>query len=196
MAVARELEKSGEAVSLLALIDAPGPGRYMVRPETQFTLEGELAFLASYVPEEMIRSLGLRPRSVRDVWELVEKNITAGEWDVPKQSLIKIVEEFGLGLARGIEGLSSRDLLYYLNLGRSLSSVRSRFQPDGMLNCTVISFSAEESKGNYSQDWQPFVAGTIEDFPIQGDHFAMLASPAIEKISEILNSRLVTEILS
>jgi fengycin family lipopeptide synthetase D len=193
MAVARRLEDKGETVSCLGLIDAPGPGRYGFTETSPFSMEGELEFLGSYLSDGAIHSLVERADSLQRLWQLVEIELGQIDSEPLKRNLHGVLREFGLDLARRIEELSVRELAVYLNAGRSLSRARRGFRPDGTVRCPALFFSASESKGRYVEDWQPYLAGSIEEFVIQGDHWAMMASPAIETIAGELNDRLTAD---
>jgi tyrocidine synthetase-3 len=193
MAVARRLEAKGETVSCLGLIDAPGPERYGFREIPPFSMDGELEFLASYLSSDAIHSLAERADSLQRLWQLVEFDLGQIDSEHLKRNLHGVLREFGLDLARRIKELSVRELAVYLNAGRSLSRARRGFKPDGMVCCSALFFSASDSKGRYIEEWQPYLAGSIEEFVIPGDHWAMLASPAIETIVTELNVRLKTD---
>jgi amino acid adenylation domain-containing protein len=165
--MARQLQRQGETVELLALID-PTP----VVPELE-QVEPEPAQLAVLFARDAARLTG------QTDW-LPE----SGEPDAVLQSLLAHGHQTGLFPRElGVEQLRALFDVFASNL-RAL--LRYRHQP--YAGRVTVLRASEDMGGERAEDlgWGPLASGGLEVADVPGDHYSVLRAPQVATVAELL----------
>jgi thioesterase domain-containing protein len=165
--MARQLQRQGETVELLALID-PTP----VVPELE-QVEPEPAQLAALFARDAARLTG------QTDW-LPE----SGEPDAVLQSLLAHGHQTGLFPRElGVEQLRALFDVFASNL-RAL--LRYRHQP--YAGRVTVLRASEDVGGERAEDlgWGPLASGGLEVADVPGDHYSVLRAPQVATVAELL----------
>ena len=144
-----QLEKLGEKVSFLGLIDASGPQRERQNYEIKEELEN--------VPD--IMSL------------LEEKNVSVEiikKW-IPAQ-LTKLIPNY--------DQLDLRQIIYSLNTIRTLANANVNYIPTEKITSALYYFKAGQSPLEFQESWKNYCNIPIKSYEIACDHFSILKNPA------------------
>ena len=182
--IARRLERSGDRVELLALIDCPAPSYTKRMPQMSNT-----EFLLSFCREAerfFGRSLAI---SGEELQRLEPDEQLAYIWDVMQES------------AMISPGTSSAQFGRLLEVFRKhLHALRSYDpMPDyaGPLTLYRAALPSEAEWGDASTDeddgvrgWSAYVSQSVQAFTIPGDHVAMMTEPHVQRLAEQLDRQI------
>jgi thioesterase domain-containing protein len=88
--------------------------------------------------------------------------------------------------------LGTRELIYHLNLERTLGNARASYIPQSKIKTALHYFSASESTEIEKEQWNNYCKVPINIYEIPGDHFSIFKIPNVlnlTKIFDILISR-------
>jgi len=184
--MAHQLETMGETVSFLGLIDSPAPAPVptFLKEET-FTAESELARLRDYLPGEQIAE---RLKGITDInktwWEVIaflEENHT------PVEKVRQLIPAYLAQIIPGYERLGLRELIYYLNLGRSLNRARGLYIPGGKIYTELHHFTAVDSKEILKESWAEYCHTAIKVYQLSGNHYSILKMPGAAQSAQLFS---------
>ncbi|MDQ1355127.1 MAG: hypothetical protein QG657_5437, partial [Acidobacteriota bacterium] len=185
--MAYQLETMGETVSFLGLIDSPAPAPTSLKKET-FTAGSELAWLKDYIPGEQINE---RLKGITDInktwWEVIaylEEN------HYPVEAVRQLIPAYLAQIIPNYERLGLRELVYYLNLGRSLDRARDIYIPGGKINTELHHFTAVDSKEILKESWAEYCHSAIRVYELSGNHYSILKMPAVDQTAQLISREL------
>ncbi|MCX6581054.1 MAG: amino acid adenylation domain-containing protein [Candidatus Aminicenantes bacterium] len=187
--MAYQLETMGETVSFLGLIDSPAPATVPTfLKEEIFTAESELARLRDYLPGEPIAERLKRIPDINKTWREViaflEENHT------PVEKVRQLIPAYLAQIIPGYERLGLRELIYYLNLGRSLDRARSLYIPGGKIYTELHHFTAVDSKEILKESWAEYCHSAIKVYQLSGNHYSILKMPGAVQSAQIFSGAL------
>jgi len=181
--MARQLEQAGEKIGLLVLVDAPPPGdgpadvRHSL--ERGFSLADELAWLKEHLDPAQYDRIKGSPDSER-LWQVLVEYL--GSEPAAGQLLKKVVIGYGGGGIAGLDHLSARETVRYLNILRSFARARWLYRPQGNLDAAVHYFRADDSPIRQPGLWEQFCGRGIDFYPLKGDHYSIFKLPLVSEM--------------
>jgi amino acid adenylation domain-containing protein len=186
--MARQLEQMGQAVAMVAIVNARPPDPEAAESVSPFTMEGELEWLQQAVPHI---ALAKRIKEVNEIEELWKEVASAVGRQADGVALLKQKIPPSLGRAiPNIDTLECEPLLDYFNLGRSLSQARLLYVPDGHVEAPVSFFQAQDGHPAPWEGWQPHCRKPLRLFEVRGDHFSVFTQPYVEEFSRLFGKLL------
>jgi iturin family lipopeptide synthetase B len=198
--IARQMELANEAIGFIALMDAVPPHSHLLQAPLEFTIEAEKNWLFPYLPRNA-------PGTDAGVDQQVKKKLNSMDnieqlWLSFVQYLetsrihVDIVRKMiAAAMAQAIPNyhqLGTRELIYHLNLERTLGNARASYIPQSKIKTALHYFSASESTEIEKEQWNNYCKVPINIYEIPGDHFSIFKIPNVlnlTKIFDILISR-------
>ncbi|MCP4151297.1 MAG: hypothetical protein GY757_26370, partial [bacterium] len=196
--MARRLEQTNRGVALLALFDTQEPREHRAKNRNEFTLQSELETLRDFAAK--LNTLPGAPKenrihekiktitAVNQVWPFIIDYFETGKYDVAE---IKKTLPSGLTqLIPNYEQAGIREIIYYLNMIRTLENASAQYKPPGKIQTPVHYFNARHSKATYRK-WNEYTETPLLVHEIDGDHYSIFKQPGVielaEKFYEIIN---------
>ncbi|MCP4153277.1 MAG: AMP-binding protein, partial [bacterium] len=186
--MALQMEKMGETVQYLSLIDAAPPSTesaLTITDSSVFTPGTENRRLREYLAEA-----GLK----------VEENI---QWhDIPNyllqsaggiESIKKIIPPTLSRRIPNFQEIGIDALIAYFNIGRSLDRARHIYTPSTQLAAAMYCFSAQTAlyfETRLKKHWGDYCRTSPRNIEIPGDHFSILKPPQVIRLAQELNKTL------
>jgi amino acid adenylation domain-containing protein/FkbM family methyltransferase len=186
--MALQLEKMGERIAFLGLIDAPGPQKDVQKNLVPFTLESELDYVKDYIPEGDIKERFKKISQLDVLWSDIVAYLYAKNFDV--DIIKRVIVGYGMQALPNFNQLGIRETIYYLNVGRSLTRARTNYIPGEKIQTRLHFIKASQSPEIFIDNWRDYCIGPIQCHEITGDHYSILKEPASGQITEIFNSTL------
>ncbi|MCP4155612.1 MAG: AMP-binding protein, partial [bacterium] len=179
--MARRLEQTNRGVALLALIDTQEPLEHPAENPAEFTLQSELETLRDFAAKlntlhgtqkkktinEKIKTI----TAVNQVWPFIIDYFETGKYDVAeiKKTMHKGITQ----LVPNFEQAGIREIVYYLNMIRTLKNAIDLYKPPGKIETEVHYFNAEHSQAKYD-NWNEYTIAPLRVQNINGDHYSIL----------------------
>jgi thioesterase domain-containing protein len=190
--MAFQLESRGEKVSFLGLIDVPD--LYTIEENDYlgpFSVETEVNLLTDFLPDIEIVDKLTNVSRIIDAWPIILNCLEQKNFSVEEIKVV-IPEDLARTIPR-YEQSDTRELIYYLNLNRTLSNAISQYSPRGKVNTTIHYLKASESPEIFKTCWNNYCIPGIKSYVIPGDHFSILKKPIVTQSAEIF-SKIVKQI--
>jgi thioesterase domain-containing protein/acyl carrier protein len=193
--IALQLEKMGQGVSFLGLIDAPGPQenwRAGVRP---FSLESEIGWVWKYLPGQEIKEKVKKAVDVNQAWSIIADHLAGNHF--PVESIRKLIPPDLARVIPNYDRLGVRELIYYLNTGRTLTNARACYIPSEKITAVLHYFRAGQSPRVFRDSWDAYCLKPMKTHEISGSHFSIFKQPHVRKNARLFNhifSEMVTDI--
>jgi amino acid adenylation domain-containing protein len=179
--MAAQLEKAGEEVTMLLMIDSSvqtGPLNGHSKP---FEAKRELDLISDIWPDAQkalddTRSLDAIWTSVVRLLEEDEHLLAAGRTLVPA-GFQQIIPHFGQ--------LSAEELVRYINAIRSLDKSVARHQPAAHLESPVFYYQAAESVRDSNQLARSY-GSHLRISRVNGDHFSIMTGEQVKQMSDLI----------
>jgi thioesterase domain-containing protein len=172
-----QLERMGEAVAGLTLIDSLGPPLEPDKNISPFTLETEKRFIKKYLAggefEEKLAGID----NFDDIWPFVVEFLSSNNVDV--ELVGRIVREQEIQFVPDYRGLGIGHLINYLNVGRTYENAGFRYIPQGKIHTPVHFFAAGQSTVMNRERWDDYCHKPIRYYKINGGHYTILKMPAL-----------------
>jgi pimeloyl-ACP methyl ester carboxylesterase len=184
--MAFQLETMGETVSFLGLIDSPAPVPTSLKEEP-FTAGSEMVWLKDYLPGEQIDD---RLKGITDInitWSEVIAYLEENHY--PVEAVRQLIPTYLAQIIPHYERLGLRELIYYLNLGRSLSHARDFYTPGGKIHTELHQFTASESKEISKETWAEYCLVPMNVYEIIGDHYSILKMPGATQTARVFGGK-------
>ncbi len=180
--IAYQLEAIGETVSFLGLIDSPAPAPASLKEEI-FTVGSEMAWLKDYFPGEQIDKKLKNITDINKTWSEVITYLEENHYSVKK--VRQLIPAYLAQIIPGFERLGLRELIYYLNLGRSLTHARALYIPGGKIHTELHHFTAVDSKKIVKESWVEYCHSPIKVCELSGNHYSILKMPAAAQTAQL-----------
>jgi len=187
--MAYQLETMGETVSFLGLIDSPAPAPIptSLKGET-FTAETERAWLKDYLPGEELDERLTCITDIDKTWSEVIAFLAENHY--PVETVRRLIPGYLAQIIPRYERLGLRELIYYLNLGRSLSHARAIYIPGGKIRCGIHHFTASESREISRETWAEYCQIPMKVYEISGSHYSILKMPGVDHTAQLFSQKI------
>jgi len=186
--IAAQLERMKDEIVFLALIDTPPPQKRMKRDLNEFNLKSELAFIKSFGIENEIdkKIKKLKKISFNKFWTNIADYLETNKLDIKKMN--KQMINFGIQALPNYRKFTIKEILYYLNMARTLAKARNIYIPKERINTPIHYFRAEQSEGKIDHSlWEKYCNKTIIYHAIQGNHYSIFKKPDVFKLIAIFD---------
>ena len=184
--MALQLETSGENVSFLGLIDAPSPQSDRSKALPHFTLETEINLLMDYWPDDQIKDKVKQVTHIDEIWPIVVNYLEKKENNYNADTIKTLIPGDLARLIPNYDQANIKELIYYLNMNRTLTASLLRYIPCGKINILAHYFKASETPGIIKKGWDDYCSKSLETYEIEGDHFSILKKPSVTRVGEIV----------
>ncbi|MDQ1350344.1 MAG: hypothetical protein QG657_645 [Acidobacteriota bacterium] len=173
-----QLERLGEAVSFLGLLDAPGPQGDWKEQAFAFTPQSEKElFLEYWQGDNRIHEEVNNRTDMNEIWSSIVNFWEENHYSV---DIIKaMIPDYLAQIIPNYQRLGARDLIYYLNIGRTLTNARLDYIPSRKIITELHYFKANQSPRVFLNSWNDYCANPVKTYEISGTHFSILKSPAV-----------------
>jgi tyrocidine synthetase-3 len=184
--IALQLEKNGEEVSFLGLIDAPGPQQNWGKEANPFSLESEINWVWEYLPDNEIKEKVKELRDINEIWSKILDHLE--ENNIGIEIIRQLIPDHLAQIIPNYNRLGIKELIYYMNLNRTLSNARSFYIPSQRLHTNLHYFKASESPVIFQDSWDDYCINPIKSFERTGDHFSIFNKPKVVQTAKIFNN--------
>jgi amino acid adenylation domain-containing protein len=184
-----QLENMGEKVSFLGLIDSPGPREVCEEEIVELNLKSELEWIWEYLPDIEIKQKVRNVSHLDELWPVIITHLEENNCSI--ETIRRLVPD---GLAQVIPNFMSlgiQELIYYLNLEKTLDNARARYIPSGKIHTVLHYLNAIETPGILKESWKTYCHNPIRIYDIEGNHFSILIPPLVECTGKILDNELI-----
>jgi thioesterase domain-containing protein len=81
--------------------------------------------------------------------------------------------------------IGTRDLIYYLNMHRTLTSALLLYLPGRPIDTTIHYFKASRSPEAVKEGWHDYCKKPLEIHQLDSDHFSILKKPTVDRMGKI-----------
>ncbi|WP_443659035.1 non-ribosomal peptide synthase/polyketide synthase [Clostridium algidicarnis] len=184
--MARQLEKSGNEIRNLILIDSyinPNLINYTKVLKEDVSLDTEKKNLISYINNNNIKEKIYKESTLDKKWNIAKENLSKEDLDEIK---LRLPEEF-TSIMSNIEELSLEELLTSVNIIRRLTSALKSYKPKNKVKVQSVLYKAkEESKLNVDK-WNKYFEKSLVVEEVSGNHYTIVKKGKVEYIEERLN---------
>jgi len=183
--MALELERLQEKIGTLVLIDALPPAASPVEKKISFNRKTELDFIRCCLPEETLQQRLKNINEIKGIWTETINYLEENELAL-KDKIETIKGSIpGLTAIPNAARLSIRQLVQYLNLGRTLDRARSKYIPTRKLEAAVHFFKATETREIDPTKWNNYCQKPIKVYELEGDHYSLLKMPLVKTTAKL-----------
>jgi len=178
----RQLEMQGETILFFAIIDSPPPLNKPANSIPIITVHQELEFIRQFLPELILNINPETIQSLDELWRYVIKFLSNSS-----HRLDDIRTLFPAQEAQIIPNFQQQDLnnlVYYLNLTRSLTRARLSYRPEGNVHAQLHYFAATQSKEITITNWNHYCDRPLIQFTVEGNHTSIMKVPHVLKLVE------------
>ncbi|NIM16730.1 MAG: amino acid adenylation domain-containing protein, partial [Candidatus Aminicenantes bacterium] len=183
----RQLERNGENIKFLAVIDAPAPPKDLPAGGSGFTVESELGFVQPYLKDKEIIGKLKKVSDISHFWSLFVgylESSSLNDSDLTEK-VRQVITEYEAHVVPDYHQLSIGQLIRYLNLGRTFRNARALYSPDEKINVPIYYFGASQSKGTIKKDnWNDYSRNPITFCEVTGDHFSIFKVPQVVELAK------------
>jgi len=181
--MALQLETRGQNTAFLALIDAPAPQPDHNDDPVTFSVQTEVNFLMQYMPGNEIKEKVENISEINEIWPTIVNHLEKNSFST--DAIKKLIPDDLARIIPNYHRAGIKELVYYLNMNRTLTTPLSRYIPGGKIKMPVHYFKASESPGNINQQWQGFCSKSIRLYQVKGNHFSILKQPVVKNMVEL-----------
>lgn len=186
--MANQLEEQGHQVAFCGLLDPPPPGFYPLEDAESFSSEHEREWIFPFIESNTyIRELSACS-SLEQMWESLFAH--AEEYIVNSDSLVAYVKERWPLPDHILFQTKLLELLFSLNVIRTLHSSRVLYTPSRRLKAAVHVFGASVNPIVQLKEWNKYSLSTQHHL-ISGNHYTMLQSEHVRSFANQLNAALL-----
>lgn len=185
----RQLEQRGEETGFLALIDTLPPNQDVPGRGMTFNLESELKLIRRYflgrTVEDKIENID--EIGIDQVWSEVMEYLEESEFNI-KRIKDSVPGDFArLIPIQDFAQIGIKELIYYLNMVRTLDNARNKYIPVGKINAPVHFFKAGKMENIDTRKWNGYCKGPIRIYEIPGDHFSIFKNPGVVTFAKLFD---------
>jgi amino acid adenylation domain-containing protein len=178
-----QLEIMGENIYFLAVIDSPGPQGNRIEEQIQFNLESEIHWVCQYLPDEVIKEKVRNLNDINELWPIILDHLVENHLSV--EIIKRLIPGQLAQIIPNYNQLKIKELVYYMNLNRTLTYARRFFIPSRKIHTTLYYFKASQSLA--AQDsWNDYCLKPIKSYEVPGDHFSIFKAPNVVRSAKIV----------
>ncbi len=183
--IASQLEKQGDEVRQLILINSNAPSEECRKNVVNFDVssEAELIKMFAQQHQDMIKN-----KNIDEIWETVLIALQKGliERDMLKTFIPKTI----LRVIPNNDSGDERSFIKYINRIRSYVNARDHYIPDKKLNASVTYIGAKDEKIDKREDWQKYVYSDIDFCEVNGSHVSIFEEDNAYELGVKINEKL------
>ncbi len=193
---ARQLEKGGETVHYLGIIDSPVPDeayRKTIQPLTPKVLS---AWLESMFPVEEAKKRIMGLPTIEETWAAFVSYLDELQRDTAMVTAMK--QAIPARYSDPIPNFEEQDLkgvFYYLCMLETNGAARDRYRPGAAIEGHMHFIQAAEPQFQSDlvppEGWSGLAAGTFTFSPVYGSHYPLLRPPRVDDVSRAMAKELV-----
>jgi amino acid adenylation domain-containing protein len=183
-----QLEKMGEKVSFLGLVDSPGPQPNLRKEISEFKVESELDWLWHYLPDTQIKEKVINVSDKNEIWSIIVNHFEENNLHV--EIIKRVIPDHLVQLLPNYHQLGIRELIYYLNLNRTLTHARTFYIPSEKIRTTLQYFKAHQSSQEFQASWNDYCIN-IKSVEIPGEHLSIFKPPDVEQTAKIIENAIL-----
>ncbi|MCP5104690.1 MAG: hypothetical protein GY950_15000, partial [bacterium] len=176
--MAVQLEEMGVETGFLGLIDSPGPSVVSGEGTGEFTLESESDWLWEYLPGNEIKEKVKKAADINEIWPIIVSHLEENNFSV--ESVKRLIPDDLTRIIPHYDRSGIRELISYLNIGRTLTNARALYIPANKIHTTLHYFKAGESPVIFQDSWNDYCLKPIKPYEIPGDHFSLLKKSEVK----------------
>ena len=151
----------------------------------EFTLQSEVNCVTKYLNNADLKKKAGNLTEMQQVWPFTVAYLEETNFDI--RELHRLIPENLKPSIPRFEELGPGELVYYLNMVRTLDRARAAYSPVGKLEATVHFFGARQSNEknkDFWKQWNRYCRNPVIYHQVPGDHFSILKRPGNEKFAE------------
>jgi thioesterase domain-containing protein/acyl carrier protein len=184
--MAVKLEKMGVEVAFLGLIDSSGPRPVSTEEVENFTLQSEVEWVWEYLPDEKIKEKIKKAGNTNETWSFIVNHLE--ENHVSVELVKRLIPHQLAQIIPNYRQLGTRELIYHLNINRTLARARDLYLPAEKIHTTLHYFKAGRSPGTPRDNWNDYCIEPIKSVEIPGDHFSILDKTGVDQTIKMFES--------
>jgi bacitracin synthase 3 len=173
----RQLEQMKEKIALLALIDSPGPLKHPNKNILSFNHDSEKRFIKKYLVDKEIEEKIENTADINQTWSFIINYLESREFDI--EMIKKVIVEYEAHVVPHFNQLKIKELIKYLNVGRTFKHARNLYTPAGKIHTPVHYFAATQSKKSFQKRWETSCSSAMKIYKITGDHTSIFNMPHV-----------------
>ncbi len=183
--IARQLERDGEKVKSLTLIDSYPPESEARMTWPQITLVGEKTLTAMLIDSSKVRESIVKADEIEKIWDTIAKYIEDSSLELGR---VKLMLPSSIGnLIPEQEQSDAKAFISQLNIIRTLLSANDLYTSKERIKASVYLVKASESTALYSEAWNFMSELPVQVSEIEGDHFSIMKGERAERLAMLLN---------
>jgi thioesterase domain-containing protein len=156
----RQLEKEGEQVAFLSLIDSVPPRAYAIEDLDEWAVEPPFHRLQEYFDQKI--------DGIKEIEKIIPSRILHSIRSIPD-----------------VDRWTVRDLVAYLKMNRALTVISASYVPLEKVVTTIHYFAAGGSRAEHGNGWNNYSSGPIKFYQAPGDHYSIFRLPGIIGFAEL-----------
>jgi tyrocidine synthetase-3 len=184
----RQLEQMGEEIRFLGLINAHAPREEAGDIVPGFTIDTELEWLGDISKVKGIKGKLKGLTQLHHFWPLVIDHLERNHFDIGP--LKKSIPGNIANAVPNFDRQGIRELVYYININRSLGNARDHYIPGGKSITRIDFFGAREFEITNRDNWNIYSYQPFKFYEIEGDHFSIFKPPHVSAFARIFNEAL------
>jgi thioesterase domain-containing protein/acyl carrier protein len=188
--MARQLEQTGEKIASLAMINTIAPRPELAQEVKEFNHESELNWVWDYLPDNEIKEKVRKEPDMNHIWPLLTKYLEEIDFDIDiiKNSIPTHIADATPNFNR----LSIKELIYYMNMVRSLINARNLYIPKSKIRITPQFFTASRFVIPNREQWNNYCQEPLKFFEVMGDHFSIFELPETIQFAKLFDRVFIT----
>jgi thioesterase domain-containing protein/acyl carrier protein len=172
----RRLEQKGERIEFFAFINTIAPRPELAGDWREFSRETELNWVWNYLPDNEIKEKVKKETDINLIWPSITRHLEDTDFDIDiiKKAIPPHISE----ATPNFNHLGLRELIYYMNMVRSLVNARNRYIPKSKIRATPHFFTANQFVIPNRKKWKTYCREPLKFYEVNGDHFSIFQLPA------------------
>ncbi|MGB7606024.1 MAG: amino acid adenylation domain-containing protein, partial [Lutisporaceae bacterium] len=183
--ITRQLERDGEKVKSLTLIDSYPPESEVRMTWPQITLEGEKTLTAMLINSSIVREMIVKADSIEKIWDTIAEYMGKSDVELEKA---KLMLPSAIGMLIPEQGQSdAKCFINRLNIIRTLLSAADQYTTKERIKASVYLVKTSDSTALNTKAWNLISETPVQVSEIEGDHFSIMKGNRAEKLAVMLN---------
>ena len=116
-------------------------------------------------------------KDINKIWSIIIDYLESKHFDV--EIIKKVIREYEAHVVPDYHQLDIKELIKYLNTGRTFQQARASYIPGGKIHSPVHYFAASQSRGIIKKHWKNYCKKSIKYYEIKGDHYSIFKIPQV-----------------
>nr|WP_275539675.1 alpha/beta fold hydrolase [Mediterraneibacter gnavus] len=183
--IAAQLEKQGEVVKHLTLINSNAPSAESRERIVRFDTLSETALVERFAGQYREK---VENKDIAEIWETVLLDVQQGL--IERDKLKVLIPGTILRVIPNKDSGNDRSFIKYVNRIRSYVNARDYYIPSSQLMTPVTYISAKDEKIENRTDWQRYVSAEIDFCEVNGTHVSIFEADNAYELAIKINEQL------